>query len=170
MAKQLPGSTLLRASWFLYRGALHEINIMIYKLCTSCGRKVPEGTTCPCRKIRRTESNRLYDKYQRDRRSTAFYNSAEWERVRLRVLNMDRLDVYLYMTQDKVVPADTVHHITPLRDDWSKRLDINNLMSLHHDTHSTIEREYATRGAKSMAYTLYILLRRFREKVNAGEI
>jgi len=143
---------------------------MIYKLCTSCGRKIPEGTTCPCQKIRRSESNRLYDKHQRDRRSTAFYNSAEWGRVRQRVLDLDKIDVYLYMTQGRVAPADTVHHIIPLKEDWNKRLDINNLMSLHHDTHSTLEREYATAGAKTMAYTLYILLRRFREKVRAGEV
>ena len=90
--------------------------------------------------------------------------------MRQRVLNMDKIDVYLYMTQGKVVPADTVHHITPLRDDWSKRLDISNLMSLHHDTHSMVEREYAARGEKSMVYTLYILLKEFREKVKAGEV
>ena len=131
---------------------------------------MPEGTVCPCRKIRRAESNRLYDKRQRDRRSTAFYNSAEWERVRQRVLNMDKIDVYLYMTQGKVVPADTVHHIVPLKSDWNRRLDISNLMSLHHDTHSMVEREYAARGEKSMVYTLYTLLREFREKVKAGEV
>lgn len=143
---------------------------MIYKLCTSCGRKIPEGTTCPCQKIRRSESNRLYDKHQRDRRSTAFYNSAEWGRVRQRVLDMDKIDVYLYMTQGRVVPADTVHHIIPLKSDWDKRLDINNLMSLHHDTHSILEREYASRGEKSMVYTLYIFLRKFREMVKAAEV
>ena len=125
---------------------------------------------CPCQKARRSESNRLYDKHQRDRRSTAFYNSAEWERVRRRVLDLDKIDVYLYMTQGRVVPADTVHHIVPLKSDWNKRLDINNLMSLHHDTHSTLEREYARRGEKSMAYTLYIFLREFRKKVKAGEV
>ena len=144
---------------------------MIYKLCTSCGRKIPEGTTCPCQKIRRSESNRLYDKHQRDRRSTAFYNSAEWGRVRQRVLDLDKIDVYLYMTQGRVVPADTVHHIIPLKEDWGKRLDINNLMSLHHDTHSALEREYdAARGEKTIIYTLYIFLRKFREMVKAGEV
>ena len=126
---------------------------------------------CPCQKIRRSESNRLYDKHQRDRRSTAFYNSAEWARVRQRVLDLDKIDVYLYMTQGRVVPADTVHHIIPLKEDWSKRLDINNLMSLHHDTHSALEREYdAARGEKTIIYTLYIFLRKFREMVKAGEV
>ena len=144
---------------------------MIYKLCTSCGRKVPEGTTCPCQKLRIAERNRLYDKHQRDRRSTVFYNSAEWGRVRQRVLDLDKIDVYLYMTQGRVVPADTVHHIIPLKEDWSKRLDINNLMSLHHDTHSALEREYdAARGEKTIIYTLYIFLRKFREMVKAGEV
>ena len=90
--------------------------------------------------------------------------------MRQRVLDLDKIDVYLYMTQGRVVPADTVHHIVPLKSDWNKRLDINNLMSLHHDTHSTLEREYAARGEKSMVYTLYIFLREFREKVKAGEV
>ena len=99
-----------------------------------------------------------------------FYNSAEWSRVRQRVLDLDKIDVYLYMTQGRVVPADTVHHIVPLKSDWNKRLDINNLMSLHHDTHSTLEREYASRGEKSMVYTLYIFLRKFREMVKTGEV
>lgn len=52
------------------------------------------------------------------------------------------MDVYLYMTEGKVVAADTVHHITPLADDWQSRLDKDNLMSLSHETHSTIERRY----------------------------
>lgn len=52
------------------------------------------------------------------------------------------MDVYLFMTEGKLVPADTVHHIIPLQDDWQKRMDINNLMSLSHETHSMIEQMY----------------------------
>ena len=46
------------------------------------------------------------------------------------------------MTKGEIVLADTVHHITPLREDWSVRCSINNLMSLNHDTHSMIEMLY----------------------------
>lgn len=52
------------------------------------------------------------------------------------------IDVYMYMTEGVVLLADTVHHIVPLRDDWNKRSDIANLMSLNHDTHSMIEQMY----------------------------
>lgn len=54
----------------------------------------------------------------------------------------DGIDVYVYMTTGEIVLADTVHHIIPLRDDWEKRLDETNLMSLNHDTHSIIEQQY----------------------------
>lgn len=46
------------------------------------------------------------------------------------------------MTTGEILPADTAHHIIPLKDDWNKRCDINNLMSLNHDTHSMIEQMY----------------------------
>ena len=172
-AKQLLESISLlfilpRASRIPYRGA--PLLDMIYKLCTCCGRKIPEGNICPCQKKRKAAGDRQYDRNQRDLKAKEFYRSSRWLAVRQRVLNMDRVDVYMYMTQGKVIPADTVHHITPLRDDWSRGLDVSNLMSLHHNTHSMIEREYASRGARSMANTLYILLAEFRERVKAGEV
>nr|WP_243125875.1 MULTISPECIES: HNH endonuclease [Clostridia] len=46
------------------------------------------------------------------------------------------------MTEGRIELADTVHHIIPLRDNWSIRNDITNLMSLNHDTHSMIEQMY----------------------------
>ena len=46
------------------------------------------------------------------------------------------------MTEGIIVAADTVHHIIPLKDDWNKRIDIDNMISLSGDTHSMIEQEY----------------------------
>lgn len=64
-------------------------------------------------------------------------------RIRSAAMEADGgIDVYLFMTEGKLVPADTVHHIVPLQDDWQKRMDINNLMSLSHGTHSMIEQMY----------------------------
>ena len=49
------------------------------------------------------------------------------------------------MTEGVILAADTVHHIIPLKEAWDKRCDKQNLMPLHHDTHSKIEQMYKKR-------------------------
>ena len=133
----------------------------IYKRCSRCGKRLPAGTTCECLKKRHKE----YDRYTRDRKVSSFYHSAEWERVRSAVLDMDDgIDVYLFVTTGEIVMADTVHHIVPLRDDWEKRVDIANLMSLHHDTHSMIEQRYRERKEEMMV-ELKQMLAEYRARV-----
>lgn len=111
----------------------------IYKRCSRCGKRLPSGTSCECLKKRHRE----YDRYSRDKKSKDFYNSQAWLKKRTDVMDIDGgIDVYLYMTTGEIVLADTVHHIIPLKDDWGKRLDEDNLMSLNHDTHSIIEQQY----------------------------
>lgn len=138
---------------------------MIYKRCGRCGKRIPSGSKCECLKERHKE----YDMYSRDQRSKKFYNSSEWKQVRDMVLTFDEMDVYMFMTQRKIIMADTVHHITPLKDDWSRRLDIENLMSLNHDTHSMIERKYKENKAQIMD-ELYKILCEFREEQRVGGI
>lgn len=131
----------------------------IYKRCGRCGKRLPTGTTCDCIKSRHRE----YDRFGRDRKSKAFYISHEWERIRKTVLELDEgIDVYLYMTKGEVTAADTVHHITPLRDDWSKRCSVDNLISLNHDTHSMIEQLYK-KDQEGTEKRLRALLASYRE-------
>lgn len=111
----------------------------LYKRCNRCGKRIPSGTSCPCVKARHKE----YDRYSRDKKSKQYYDSGEWEVSRTTALDMDGgIDVYLFMTEGRIEIADTVHHIIPLKDDWERRNDTSNLMSLHHDTHSMIEKLY----------------------------
>lgn len=42
----------------------------------------------------------------------------------------------------RVVPADTVHHIVELMEDYSKRCDLDNLISISEATHSMISKAY----------------------------
>ena len=69
----------------------------------------------------------------RDSRSKKFYDSEEWRRTKQRVLDLDGMDVYEYMTTGRIIAPDTVHHVIPLRDDWSLRCDPSNL-SQHRRT------------------------------------
>lgn len=79
------------------------------------------------------------------------------------------IDVYLFMTKGEIKHADTVHHIIPIKDDWEKRSDINNLMSLHHDTHSLIESLYK-KDKQKIQKELLEMLKRFRETAGQGGV
>lgn len=139
---------------------------MLYKRCQNCGRRVPINEVCPCVKARSRERHKAYDSEGRDRESKAFYNSIAWQRTRERVLAIDGgIDVYLYMTKGIIKAADTIHHIVPLKDDYSKRLDTDNLMSLNHGTHSEIESMYDYYGKKAMEKKLSRMLKTYRKIV-----
>ena len=79
------------------------------------------------------------------------------------------IDVYLFATTGEIKPADTAHHIIPLKDDWSRRADVGNLMSLHHDTHSLIESVYKKDKA-GMERILAEMLRKHREGQRYGNL
>lgn len=132
----------------------------IYKRCSRCGKRIEAGTTCQCLKDRHKE----YDKYSRDRRSKQYYNSREWEAVREHVLQLDEgIDVYVYMTQGIVIRADTVHHIVPLKENWSLRSNEDNLISLNHDTHSMIEQQYR-KNKNEMQEALKAMVQQYRSE------
>lgn len=136
----------------------------IYKRCGRCGRRIPSGTTCPCLKQSNKERYKLYDRQSRDPKSTAFYRSKEYLMARDEALTLDGgIDVYLFATTGEIKPADTAHHIIPLKDDWGKRADVGNLMSLHHDTHSHIESLYKKDKA-GMEQILAEMLKKHREE------
>ena len=116
----------------------------IYRRCGRCGARILSGTTCPCMKDANRERYRIYDKTQRDSKSKQFYNSTAWLRERRHVIEDldDGMDVYAYVVHGRIVPADTVHHIVPLRDDWELRLSDHNLMSVSSASHAEIEALY----------------------------
>ena len=133
----------------------------IFKRCGRCGNRISSGSTCPCVKLRHKE----YDKYTRDKKSDSFYHSDEWEQTRKYVLTLDKgIDVYLYMTTGKLVLADAVHHIEPLKDNWDRRCDLENLISLSHDTHSMIEAMYKKDKVETMK-SLFEMVRRYRDEM-----
>ena len=96
----------------------------IYRRCGRCGTRYETGQKCPRCADLVTQDNRLryrqYDKYKRDRDAKKFHDSDEWKITRAYILSMDELDVYEYMTTGRMIPADTVHHIIPYRDDNTK--------------------------------------------------
>lgn len=85
-------------------------------------------------------------------------------------MNTDQgIDVYLFVTKGEIKQADTVHHIIPLKENWEKRCDITNLISLHHDTHSLIEQMYK-KNKQRIQRELAEILKKYRETVRQGGV
>lgn len=85
-----------------------------------------------------TVSNKRYSKSY-----DSFYHSPEWQAVRRQVLDRDHYLCQVCKRAGRVTPATTVHHITPVRVDYSKRLDPANLETICKACHNAEHNERA---------------------------
>ena len=98
------------------------------KICPKCHRIIDAGQTyCDeCimkREVEKVSNNRHYDKYLRNKQSTAFYHSGEWISLRQVVISRYKgLDIYAYYIDNKIVYAEMVHHIIELEEDWNREI------------------------------------------------
>ena len=110
----------------------------------TCTAFVPRrGEGCPRHqteaKRARGERHRYYDQHRRNPEAKAFYNSAEWQRVRLKVLTAEPV-----CSRCGAAWADTVHHVKPLAEcSPAERVDPKNLQPVCAPCHGEIEREVA---------------------------
>ena len=147
--------------------------LMKYCNKAGCNRLVPQGVKyCEVHAMNKTEENRQrhkeYDIHCRNQKAKDFYNSAEWKSARARALARDaNIDIYLYIMKGRIVAADTVHHIIELMEDYSKRCDLSNLISISESTHSMISKAYkdSTKKAK-MQQTLRECMQRYKERMD----
>lgn len=65
-----------------------------------------------------------------------FYHSSEWKTVRLQVLERDSYLCQPCKRAGRITPAKTVDHIEPLRTNWSRRLDPDNLETICRQCHN----------------------------------
>lgn len=83
--------------------------------------------------------SRLRDEEEKARQE--FYNSPEWKNIRdLAIRKCFAIDIVEYYKTGQIVLGYTVHHIVEIKDDWNKRLDINNLIYLSQENHSRIHK------------------------------
>ena len=121
---------------------------MLTRLCPLCGRLTRLGTSCECQAGR----HQRYDKRQRDRGRAAFYHATAWTRTQAAVkARAGGCDEYLRATEGRLIPADTVHHITPLEDDPAGALAPENLILVSRRTHKWIHDHYAMGAAEKQA-------------------
>ena len=112
----------------------------LYKMCTRCKRKIEVGKSCSsCN----ANTNKVYDCKSRNDDSRKFYHSKDWVSMRDRVMNKyNHLDLYELKNNNKIVPADIVHHIIELSEDMSKGLLMSNLIPVSIGTHNYIHSVY----------------------------
>ena len=125
------------------------------RYCDDCAKKNEEY---------KAQRYKYYDNNIRDKQSTAFYNSIEWEATRTDVLRTYKgLDLYEYYINKKIVYADTVHHIVELKEDWNRRLDLSNLFPLTSSNHSMIHKMYK-KDKQGTQKLLFELLKRWENE------
>jgi len=81
-----------------------------------------------------------HKKDMHDEVNQAFYVSAEWIRLRDTYRKNNPLCIHCKAIGN-IAPADVVDHIVGITDDYSLRLDYNNLQSLCHKHHLIKENE-----------------------------
>lgn len=116
---------------------------MFYKLCAKCGAVIPLGETycaeCKPKKQTRDELN-IDDSEEMDERAEAFYNSRQWRRFRQGILARDRYLCVNCAARGKLSVASDVHHIIRVKQDWNKRFDPSNCISLCKACHNKADR------------------------------
>lgn len=110
----------------------------MFKTCKRCGMIYDErkghNCTVPKRDYKRDHANASKDR----KRIQSFRWSKEWQRIREQIKQRDRHMCMYCWTQEHYVSVGEqleVHHIVPLHEDWSKRADDNNLITLCHRHH-----------------------------------
>ncbi len=148
-------------------------NMAMMKFCNraGCNKLVPLGVKyCDAHTVVRAAENKerqkAYDTYHRNQEAKAFYNSREWQYTRAAVLARDNnIDIYLYITEGRVIHADTVHHIIELSEDYAKRCDMDNLISVSETTHNAIGVVYNDKKKKAyMQEKLRECLREYKKR------
>ncbi|MFD2446393.1 HNH endonuclease [Bacillus sp. CGMCC 1.16607] len=100
-----------------------------------CGQLTYDGY-CDQHKQVKTENNRYYDKYHRSDRTKQFYHSATWKRARELIKIRDNGLCVQCLNEKRITLGTIVDHIIPVKLDWNKRLDEDNLQLLCQSCHN----------------------------------
>lgn len=119
-----------------------------------------------CQKHRKENNsyrNKRYDR-KRDPKIKKFYSSSQWQKVRDRYLKKNPL-CEICEKKGRTKAAEVVHHKVEVKENFSKRLDIDNLMSLCKKCHQEVHAKNDTKviivaGPPGAGKTTYVLNRK----------
>ena len=110
----------------------------MYKTCSRCGKIHKHGETC-------YKNSRNY--YKADPEVRAFRNSTAWKDKTEEIRTRDKqLCVICFSKNIYNYKMLSVHHITPLQEDWSRRLDNDNLITVCEEHHRQCEQGKISRS------------------------
>lgn len=102
-------------------------------ICNSIGcTKLTDGGYCDEHKH---DVDNEYRKTRTDIREQKFYKSKEWKKLREHKRSINPLCEECLLV-GMATPMDVADHIIEIKDDWSRRLDLSNLMSLCYECHN----------------------------------
>ena len=115
----------------------------VMKFCSGCNTLIPKEGEAYCNKCKEKlnkNRNRAYN-FKRgtdegEVKIKKFYNSEAWKRTKKIRLLIDNGMCVECLKEGRLTKATTVHHIIEVKEDWSKRFDIDNLISLCHSCHN----------------------------------
>lgn len=138
------------------------------RLCPKCNAIINAGEQyCnDCQKkidAMRKQRHKEYKTKRTDDREQAFYKSREWKALRQRLdVIYKGLCIYSYYEDHRIIPRNLYHHIVPVKEDWSKRLDIDNLIPVSNRAHQKIHKLYESGQKEETQRKLLEFIRRFR--------
>lgn len=121
---------------------------MLKKFCR-CGKIIPQNISM-CSECEAKLNNRKrqgYKDYRHKRtdiKEQRFYSKSnrEWSITREAVINRDHGLCMICDSNNKEGYVEEVHHIVELKEDWSRRLDMNNLICLCKRCHFYVHKKY----------------------------
>lgn len=111
---------------------------MILKRCSKpgCIEHIPRSQTPPYCVAHQRQRNRAYDS-TREPHIVAFYRSTKWRKLRASVLAEAFHLCECCKQRGDLTPADTVHHLVEIREDWHRRLERSNLLAVCRGCHES---------------------------------
>lgn len=99
-----------------------------------------------------------YKAKRTDIKEQKFYCSKDWIITRDVVKQRDKGLCQLCLFKEKIKSSDTVHHIEPLKDNWNRRVSLDNLVSLCDRCHWYVHMKYERDNKKLMQSELKLLI------------
>lgn len=149
-------------------------------MCPNCGKPIQVGRKCEC--MKRTIETRTIYRPQRVKPSgdnlngasygsDPMYHSALWKRLCSEVIaRYNHMDIYSWYVYGRIEPGEIVHHIVPIKDDYDKRFEINNLIYLTRENHAIIHQAYSQSEEQKteMQQKLISLVKKWSEEKSCG--
>lgn len=108
-----------------------------FKMCPECQEKFDRRT-----KVTNKEIYKRYANNRTDVKEQKFYKSKEWLFTKEVAKQRDHGVCMLCDSKNKLSFVDNVHHIIELKEDWSKRTSLDNLICLCDRCHFYVHKKY----------------------------